>query len=145
MSFLGNLVPPRCLRCENKERRQGESSLHGSIENKQTKSLSLVERKRRPKNKPNQTKPNQTKIIQGKLADGSEFDSSVPRNQPFEFKLGSGQVIKGWDQGLLGACKGEKRKLVIPPELGYGNRKQAKIPANSVLIFDTEIIDIIPN
>ncbi|XP_025212205.1 peptidyl-prolyl cis-trans isomerase FKBP2 isoform X3 [Theropithecus gelada] len=54
----------------------------------------------------------------GKLEDGTEFDSSLPQNQPFVFSLGTGQVIKGWDQGLLGMCEGEKRKLVIPSELG---------------------------
>uniref|UniRef100_A0A3Q2Z3X0 peptidylprolyl isomerase n=1 Tax=Hippocampus comes TaxID=109280 RepID=A0A3Q2Z3X0_HIPCM len=53
----------------------------------------------------------------GKLEDGTEFDSSIPRGRPFTFTLGSGQVIKGWDQGLLGMCEGEKRKLVIPAEL----------------------------
>uniref|UniRef100_A0A3B3YW92 peptidylprolyl isomerase n=1 Tax=Poecilia mexicana TaxID=48701 RepID=A0A3B3YW92_9TELE len=58
----------------------------------------------------------------GKLEDGTEFDSSIPRGQPFTFTLGTGQVIKGWDQGLLGMCEGEKRKLVIPAELGYGDR-----------------------
>ncbi|XP_004713707.1 peptidyl-prolyl cis-trans isomerase FKBP2 [Echinops telfairi] len=56
----------------------------------------------------------------GKLEDGTEFDSSLPQNQPFVFSLGTGQVIKGWDQGLLGMCEGEKRKLVIPSELGKG-------------------------
>lgn len=54
----------------------------------------------------------------GKLEDGTEFDSSLPQKQPFVFSLGTGQVIKGWDQGLLGMCEGEKRKLVIPSELG---------------------------
>uniref|UniRef100_A0A8C4ZZ30 peptidylprolyl isomerase n=1 Tax=Gadus morhua TaxID=8049 RepID=A0A8C4ZZ30_GADMO len=58
----------------------------------------------------------------GKLEDGTEFDSSIPRDSPFTFTLGTGQVIKGWDQGLLGMCEGEKRKLVIPSELGYGDR-----------------------
>ncbi|XP_044304744.1 peptidyl-prolyl cis-trans isomerase FKBP2 [Varanus komodoensis] len=58
----------------------------------------------------------------GKLEDGTEFDSSLARDQPFIFTLGTGQVIKGWDQGLLGMCEGEKRKLVIPAELGYGDR-----------------------
>uniref|UniRef100_A0A8C2PG78 peptidylprolyl isomerase n=1 Tax=Capra hircus TaxID=9925 RepID=A0A8C2PG78_CAPHI len=56
----------------------------------------------------------------GKLEDGTEFDSSLPQNQPFVFSLGTGQVIKGWDQGLLGMCEGEKRKLVIPSELVLG-------------------------
>uniref|UniRef100_A0A8C2PGB7 peptidylprolyl isomerase n=1 Tax=Capra hircus TaxID=9925 RepID=A0A8C2PGB7_CAPHI len=67
----------------------------------------------------------------GKLEDGTEFDSSLPQNQPFVFSLGTGQVIKGWDQGLLGMCEGEKRKLVIPSELGYGERgAPPKIPGN---------------
>ncbi|XP_051537267.1 peptidyl-prolyl cis-trans isomerase FKBP2-like isoform X2 [Myxocyprinus asiaticus] len=68
----------------------------------------------------------------GKLEDGTEFDSSIPRNQPFTFTLGTGQVIKGWDQGLLGMCEGEKRKLVIPSELGYGDRgAPPKIPGRN--------------
>ena len=67
----------------------------------------------------------------GKLEDGTEFDSSVGRNQPFEFTLGVGQVIKGWDQGLLDMCEGEKRKLIIPSHLGYGDRgAPPKIPGN---------------
>ncbi|XP_016121757.1 peptidyl-prolyl cis-trans isomerase FKBP2-like [Sinocyclocheilus grahami] len=69
----------------------------------------------------------------GKLEDGTEFDSSIPRNQPFTFTLGTGQVIKGWDQGLLGMCEGEKRKLVIPSELGYGDRgAPPKIPGKMI-------------
>lgn len=79
----------------------------------------------------------------GKLEDGTEFDSSIPRGQPLQFTLGSGQVIKGWDQGLLGMCVGEKRKLVIPPELGYGaSGAPPKIPGNSVLIFEVELTKI---
>jgi len=79
----------------------------------------------------------------GKLEDGTEFDSSIPRGQPLQFTLGSGQVIKGWDQGLLGMCVGEKRKLVIPPELGYGSSgAPPKIPGNSVLIFEVELTKI---
>ncbi|OPL33448.1 fk506-binding precursor protein 2, partial [Mytilus galloprovincialis] len=68
----------------------------------------------------------------GKLEDGTEFDSSIPRKEPFVFTLGAGQVIKGWDQGLLGMCVGEKRKLVIPSDMGYGDRgAPPKIPENS--------------
>merc|ERR1711935_805258 len=79
----------------------------------------------------------------GKLEDGTEFDSSIPRGQPLQFTLGSGQVIKGWDQGLLGMCVGEKRKLVIPPELGYGSSgAPPKIPGNSVLVFEVELTKI---
>uniref|UniRef100_A0A8C0A1Z3 peptidylprolyl isomerase n=1 Tax=Bos mutus grunniens TaxID=30521 RepID=A0A8C0A1Z3_BOSMU len=58
----------------------------------------------------------------GKLEDGTEFDSSLPQNQPFVFSLGTGQVTEGWDQGLLEMCEGEKQKLVIPSELGYGEQ-----------------------
>ena len=65
----------------------------------------------------------------GKLEDGTEFDSSVGRGEPFTFTLGVGQVIKGWDQGLLDMCEGEKRKLIIPSHLGYGDKGAgAKIP-----------------
>jgi len=79
----------------------------------------------------------------GTLEDGTEFDSSIPRGDPLEFTLGMGQVIKGWDQGLLGMCKGEKRKLSIPPHLGYGESgAPPKIPGNSVLIFEVELVDI---
>uniref|UniRef100_A0A8C7KH11 peptidylprolyl isomerase n=1 Tax=Oncorhynchus kisutch TaxID=8019 RepID=A0A8C7KH11_ONCKI len=79
----------------------------------------------------------------GKLEDGTEFDSSIPRNQPFTFTLGTGQVIKGWDQGLLGMCEGEKRKLVIPSELGYGDRgAPPKIPGGATLIFEVELLGI---
>ena len=58
-----------------------------------------------------------TFCLQGKLEDGTEFDSSIPRGSPLDFTLGMGQVIKGWDQGLMGMCQGEKRKLSIPPHL----------------------------
>ncbi|XP_044878700.1 vascular endothelial growth factor A-A-like isoform X2 [Mauremys mutica] len=79
----------------------------------------------------------------GKLEDGTEFDSSIPRDQPFIFSLGTGQVIKGWDQGLLGMCEGEKRKLVIPSELGYGDRgAPPKIPGGATLIFEVELLKI---
>lgn len=56
----------------------------------------------------------------GRTTDGNEFDSSIKRNQPFTFRIGQGSVIRGWDTGLLGACEGEKRKLVIPSDMGYG-------------------------
>lgn len=70
------------------------------------------------------------------MTDGTEFDSSYPRGEPLNFKLGSGMVIPGWEQGLLGACEGEKRKLKIPPHLGYGEAGAGdKIPGrrNSLL------------
>ena len=79
----------------------------------------------------------------GKLEDGTEFDSSIPRGQPFTFTLGAGQVIKGWDLGVEGMKIGEKRSLVIPPHLGYGIRGAgATIPPNATLTFDIELLEV---
>ncbi|KAK9138515.1 hypothetical protein Sjap_009109 [Stephania japonica] len=79
----------------------------------------------------------------GTLTDGTVFDSSFERGDPIEFELGSGQVIKGWDQGLLGMCVGEKRKLKIPAKLGYGEQgSPPTIPGGATLIFDTELVAV---
>ncbi|KAE8573516.1 peptidyl-prolyl cis-trans isomerase FKBP2 [Halyomorpha halys] len=79
----------------------------------------------------------------GKLEDGTVFDSSYDRKQPLTFTLGFGQVIRGWDQGLMGMCEGEIRKLVIPPDLGYGKAgAPPKIPGGAVLTFDVELVKI---
>lgn len=75
-------------------------------------------------------------------ADGTKFDSSVDRNEPFKFQLGVGQVIKGWDEGIVGMCVGEKRKLTVPPALGYGDQGAGDvIPGGATLVFDIELID----
>ncbi|MFB3148565.1 MAG: FKBP-type peptidyl-prolyl cis-trans isomerase [Thermodesulfobacteriota bacterium] len=79
----------------------------------------------------------------GKLEDGSVFDSSIKRGVPIEFTLGVGQVIKGWDEGIADMKVGEKRQLIIPPDLGYGpNGHPPVIPPNSTLIFDVELVEI---
>lgn len=79
----------------------------------------------------------------GTLTDGSKFDSSRDRGRGFDFSLGAGQVIKGWDQGVAGMKVGGVRKLTIPPELGYGARGYPPvIPANATLVFEVELLGV---
>lgn len=78
----------------------------------------------------------------GRLTDSTIFDSSHDRGKPFDFVLGQGQVIKGWDEGIAMLKVGEKARFVIPPAIGYGDRAMGTIPANSTLVFDVELIDI---
>jgi FKBP-type peptidyl-prolyl cis-trans isomerase FkpA len=79
----------------------------------------------------------------GWLKDGTKFDSSVDRGQPFGFQLGAGMVIKGWDEGVAGMKVGGKRKLIIPPELGYGARGAGRvIPPNAELTFEVELLKV---
>ena len=78
----------------------------------------------------------------GMLTNGTKFDSSHDRNQPFQFQLGGGQVIKGWDQGVAQMTVGEKCRLVLPPDLAYGQQGAGGvIPPNSTLIFDIELLN----
>ena len=79
----------------------------------------------------------------GTLTDGKQFDSSRDRGQGFQFKLGAGQVIKGWDQGVAGMKVGGLRKLTIPPELAYGDRGfPGAIPPRSTLVFEVELLSV---
>ncbi len=85
----------------------------------------------------------------GKLENGTEFDSSYKRGQPLVFQVGVGQVIKGWDEGLIGVKRGDKKQLIIPADKAYGNQEikgqdgKVIIPKNSTLIFDVEVVEVI--
>ena len=79
----------------------------------------------------------------GKLQDGRVFDSSIPRGEPIVFQLGVGRVIKGWDEGIALMKVGGKAQLIIPPDLGYGERGAGGvIPPNATLVFDVELVEV---
>lgn len=78
----------------------------------------------------------------GTLTDGTQFDNSYDRGQPIQFQLGAGRVIQGWEEGIKGMRIGGKRKLVIPPDLGYGANGGGPIPPNATLLFDVELVDV---
>ncbi len=78
----------------------------------------------------------------GMLTDGKVFDSSVDRKTPFVFQLGVGQVIRGWDEGVMGMRIGGKRRLIIGPDYGYGSQTVGTIPPDSTLVFDVELLGV---
>ncbi|HVF90264.1 MAG TPA: FKBP-type peptidyl-prolyl cis-trans isomerase [Blastocatellia bacterium] len=89
-------------------------------------------------------RPGQTVTVHyvGTLTDGSKFESSIDAGRPVDFAIGVGQVMKGWDEGLMTMKVGGKRKLIIPPSLGYGAVARSKIPANSTLLFEVELLGV---
>ncbi|HJQ34741.1 MAG TPA: FKBP-type peptidyl-prolyl cis-trans isomerase [Pyrinomonadaceae bacterium] len=89
-------------------------------------------------------RPGQTAVVHytGTLTDGTKFDSSRDRGQPYEFQLGRGTVIQGWDEGVATMKVGGRRKLVVPPALGYRDVPRPGIPANSTLVFDVELLGV---
>ena len=90
-------------------------------------------------------KPGQTVSVNyvGKLENGKQFDSSYDRGQPYDFKIGTGVVIKGWDEGLMTMKVGGKRKLVVPGKLAYGPQgRPPNIPSNATLVFDVELMGV---
>ncbi len=89
-------------------------------------------------------KTGQTAVVHytGWLVDGTQFDSSKTRNEPFEFAVGTGGVIKGWDEGVATMKTGGVRKLIVPPDLGYGAGGQGQIPPNATLIFEVQLLNV---
>jgi len=126
-----------------------DESLMSASEQLQTKSIQningmLVETLKQGSGAESKNGDNITVHYTGTLENGTKFDSSLDRNQPFSFTLGTGQVIKGWDLGVLGMKVGEKRKLTIPSDLGYGSAGTpgGPIPPNANLIFEVELLGI---
>lgn len=127
---------------EKKVEKKAEKKAAAPAKYSDVKALKIDEVK---KGKGVEAKAGKTVVVHytGWLTNGSKFDSSVDRGEPFSFNLGTGQVIPGWDKGVAGMKKGGKRKLHIPPDMGYGkDGSPPVIPPNATLIFDVELLDV---
>jgi peptidylprolyl isomerase len=128
-----------CAACDSGDEGAVEKSVY--VDNRKVilKYIDLVEGKGK------EVKTGDTALVHytGTLRGGKKFDSSRDRGKPFEVTLGVGDVIRGWDEGIPGMKEGGKRKLIIPPELGYGAKGQGRdIPPNSELIFEVEVLKV---
>jgi FKBP-type peptidyl-prolyl cis-trans isomerase len=125
------------------KKKKAEAELAGLIKKAKTTPSGLKYIVTRPGSGPKPTSGTSIKVhYAGRLADGTPFDNSYTRGQPIEFKVGSGMVIPGWDEGLLDMTKGEKRTLIIPANLAYGSAgRPPVIPQNATLIFDVELVE----
>ncbi len=139
------------LMSKTKEIKPNQNNItENQIENQTEKNTDTEKEQTSPqKNQMEKTAKNGDVLVMnytGRLVDGTVFDSNIIPSfnhvEPFKFTLGAGQVIAGWDEGLLGMKIGEKKTLTIPPEKGYGSRAVSTIPANSTLIFDVELVGI---
>lgn len=138
------IIIPACAQKEPKVDDVGQAQQGSSLRSGMTMTPSgLAYKDLRPGNGPQPVKGKQVKVhYTGWLENGVKFDSSVDRGEPFEFVIGAGQVIPGWDEGVATMKVGGKRRLVIPPQLGYGSAGAGGvIPPNATLIFDVELLD----
>jgi FKBP-type peptidyl-prolyl cis-trans isomerase len=142
IAALAALTLPAITLAETPKEKKPEMKKEAAVETKAVTELKIEDVK----------KGTGTEAVSGKtvsvhytgwLTDGKKFDSSVDRGQPFQFKLGAGQVIKGWDQGVAGMKIGGKRKLTIPSDLAYGDRGAGgAIPPKATLVFEVELLGV---
>jgi FKBP-type peptidyl-prolyl cis-trans isomerase len=139
LTFSAFVMLAGCTKCSQSKQEPGTPPV---LKEEEVKELRIVDVKEGT-GAVAQTGKTVTVHYTGTLFNGTKFDSSLDRNQPFSFPLGAGQVIPGWELGVAGMKVGGKRKLYIPPNLGYGERGAGGvIPPNAVLVFDIELLNV---